>query len=76
MLLAQPGNARRGLCLPAAADADIPEIAKKRDRLVVLLGLLGGNEGIQVSPGLGLAFRQRRELAEARRAGALLVAVV
>ena len=66
VFLAQPGDARRGLYLPAATNTDIPQVAKEGDRLVVLLGLLRRDERIERAPCLGLTLGQCRKVALAR----------
>jgi hypothetical protein len=67
VLYPQSSDARRRLCLPASAKADIPEIAEQSYGLVVLLRLFRGDQRLEFAPGFVLASGERRKVRLPRR---------
>lgn len=67
VLLLKPLDARHGLSLPAGTNAQIPQVAKQDYGLIVVLGLLGGDERAELAPGFLFSFGKRVKPELARR---------
>jgi len=74
VFLLQPLDTHRGLGLPAGTNAQIPKVAEQGDSLIVILGLLGGDERVDLAPGLLFPHGKSGKPELARRSFLLLTA--